>query len=387
MKLMHKFIIFLLLFISCSNSSEDIVETIEPTTSTSTTTFSPDSTSFSQTIIIPNTSTTTTTVPQSTTSPTSSQETSTPTPSESTANNSAPEIKLPEISISNCPDSNIDQDSYELLWSITAGSFDVDYVRISYWINGEYFSRVYYEKSQLNDTFPFPVAGEKIVYSQSLDFNDSDGYETLEVFFSISDESESFFEIEEKCTFYFNNTPLVSTTTTVPQSTTSTSTTTTSSTTTTVPETTTTTSSTTTTVPETTTTTSSTTTTSTTTTSSTTTTTTVPQSIINVEVTVGIGDSGQNVYFLNGSQETILNVATGNIYRFNQSDTSNSNHPLRFSESQEGSEYSSNVTSSGVPGNSGSYVEIEITSNTPNKLYLICLNHFGMGGNSEIIKN
>tara|TARA_Y100000591_G_scaffold330296_1_gene360994 strand:+ start:71 stop:1234 length:1164 start_codon:yes stop_codon:yes gene_type:complete len=387
MKLMHKFIIFLLLFISCSNSSEDIVETIEPTTSTSTTTFSPDSTSFSQTIIIPNTSTTTTTVPQSTTSPTSSQETSTPTPSESTANNSAPEIKLPEISISNCPDSNIDQDSYELLWSITAGSFDVDYVRISYWINGEYFSRVYYEKSQLNDTFPFPVAGEKIVYSQSLDFNDSDDYETLEVFFSISDESESFFEIEEKCTFYFNNTPLVSTTTTVPQSTTSTSTTTTSSTTTTVPETTTTTSSTTTTVPETTTTTSSTTTTSTTTTSSTTTTTTVPQSIINVEVTVGIGDSGQNVYFLNGSQETILNVATGNIYRFNQSDTSNSNHPLRFSESQEGSEYSSNVTSSGVPGNSGSYVEIEITSNTPNKLYLICLNHYGMGGNSEIIKN
>ena len=364
MKLMHKFIIFLLLFISCINSSEDINKTIEPTTSTSTTTFSPDSTSFSQTIIIPNTSTTTTTVPQSTTSSSTSQDTSPPPPSEST-NNSSSEIKLPEISITNCPDSNIDQDSYELLWSITAGNFDVDYVRISYWINGEYFSRVYYEKSQLNDTFPFPVADEKIVYSQSLDFNDSDGYETLEVVFSISDESESFFEIEEKCTFYFNNTPIFSTTTsttttTVPQSTTTTSTSTTSSTTTTVPETTTTTS---------------------------TTTTTVPQSIINVEVTVGIGDSGQSVYFLNGSQETILNVVSGNIYRFNQSDNSNSNHPLRFSVSQEGSEYSTNVTSSGLPGNSGSYVEIEITSNTPNKLYFICLNHFGMGGNSEIIKN
>ena len=82
-----------------------------------------------------------------------------------------------------------------------------------------------------------------------------------------------------------------------------------------------------------------------------------------------------------------MNVVSGNIYRFNQSDNSNSNHPLRFSASQEGSEYSTNVTSSGLPGNSGSYVEIEITSNTPNKLYLICLNHFGMGGNSEIIKN
>jgi len=119
----------------------------------------------------------------------------------------------------------------------------------------------------------------------------------------------------------------------------------------------------------------------------TTTTTTVPQTTIDVVVTVGLGGSGQSVYLLNGSQNTILNVVSGNKYRFDQSDSSNSNHPLRFSESQEGSEYSTNVTSSGVPGNSGSYVEIEITSNTPNKLYLICLNHFGMGGNSEIIKN
>ena len=119
----------------------------------------------------------------------------------------------------------------------------------------------------------------------------------------------------------------------------------------------------------------------------TTTTTTVPQTTIDVVVTVGSGSSGQSVYFLNGSQNTILNVVPGNKYRFDQSDNSNSNHPLRFSATQEGSEYSTNVTSSGVPGNSGSYVEIEITSNTPNKLYLICLNHFGMGGNSEIIKN
>ena len=122
-------------------------------------------------------------------------------------------------------------------------------------------------------------------------------------------------------------------------------------------------------------------------TTTTTTTTTVPQTTIDVVVTVGSGGSGQSVYLLNGSQNTILNVVLGNKYRFDQSDNSNSNHPLRFSTSQEGSEYSTNVTSSGVPGNSGSYVEIEITSNTPNKLYLICLNHFGMGGNSEIIKN
>ena len=96
-------------------------------------------------------------------------------------------------------------------------------MRISYWINGEYFSRVYYEKSELSSTFPFPVAGEKIVYTQSLDFTDSEDYETLEVYFSISDESDSFLKLR-RSVLYFNNTPLVSTTTTttIPSSTTTT---------------------------------------------------------------------------------------------------------------------------------------------------------------------
>jgi len=176
--------------------------------------------------------------------------------------------------------------------------------------------------------------------------------------------------------------PTLSTTTTVPQTTTTTTTTipqTTTTTTTTVPQTTTTT---TTTVPQTTTTT-----TTTVPQTTTTTTTTVPQTTIDVVVTVGVGGSGQSVYLLNGSQNTTLNVVSGNKYRFDQSDSSNFNHPLRFSTSSEGSQYSANVISNGTPGNSGSYVEIEITSDTPNQLYVICLNHFGMGGNLEIVKN
>ena len=215
---MYKPLIFILLFfVSCSNSSEELPESVEPINTTAST----------------ESTTTTTASTESTTTTTASTESTTTT---------VVEIKLPEISLNNCPSSIIEDDNYDLLWSITAGDFDVDYVRISYWINGEYFSRVYYEKSQLNDTFPFPVAGEKIVYTQSLDFTDSEDYETLDVYFSISDESDSFFEIEKKCTFYFNNTPLVSTTTTstttttVPETTTTTtSTTTTTTTTTTIP--------------------------------------------------------------------------------------------------------------------------------------------------------
>jgi len=58
---------------------------------------------------------------------------------------------------------------------------------------------------------------------------------------------------------------------------------------------------------------------------------------------------------------------------------------LRFSATQNGSEYSSNVITSGIAGNPGAYIEIEITSNTPNQLYIYCTNHFGMGGDTVIV--
>ena len=153
-------------------------------------------------------------------------------------------------------------------------------------------------------------------------------------------------------------TTTTTTTTTVPQTTTTTTTT--------VPQTTTTT---TTTVPQTT----------------TTTTTTVPQTTTTIGVTVANNGQGFNEYFLNGAQDSTLNVTTGNKYRFDLSDSSNSGHPLRFSATQNGSEYSSNVITSGIAGTPGAYIEIEITSNTPNQLYIYCTNHFGMGGDTVIV--
>ena len=180
------------------------------------------------------------------------------------------------------------------------------------------------------------------------------------------------------------------TTTTVPQTTTTTVLQ--NTTTTTVPQTTTTTvlqNTTTTTIPQTTTTTTTvpqTTTTTTTVPQTTTTTTTVPQTTINIGVTVANNSTG-SVYFLNGSQDATINVTTGNKYRFDLSDSSNINHPLRFSTTQNGTEYSSNITTNGVAGNPGAYIEIEITSNTPNQLYIYCTNHFGMGGNTVILNS
>ena len=127
------------------------------------------------------------------------------------------------------------------------------------------------------------------------------------------------------------------------------------------------------------------TTTSTTTTVPQTTTTTVPQTTTIIVVTVANNGQGFNEYFLNGAQDSTLNVTTGNKYRFDLSDSSNSGHPLRFSATQNGSEYSSNVMTSGTAGTTGAYIEIEITSDTPTQLYIYCENHFGMGGNTVIL--
>ena len=115
-----------------------------------------------------------------------------------------------------------------------------------------------------------------------------------------------------------------------------------------------------------------------------TTTTTVPQTTT-IGVTVANNGQGFNEYFLNGTNGLTLNVTIGNKYRFDLSDTSNAGHPLKFSETQNGSQYSSNVTTNGVAGTPGAYIEIEITSNTPNELYIYCENHFGMGGDTKIL--
>jgi hypothetical protein len=106
-------------------------------------------------------------------------------------------------------------------------------------------------------------------------------------------------------------------------------------------------------------------------------------------VTVVSTGSG-NKYFIDGVQQATLNLAENGTYKFDQSDSSNSNHPLRFSTTSDGThsggdEYTTGVTSSPIsPGNAGAYTQITVAKSAPT-LYYYCTQHSGMGGQANTV--
>jgi hypothetical protein len=104
------------------------------------------------------------------------------------------------------------------------------------------------------------------------------------------------------------------------------------------------------------------------------------------EITVVNPGSG-NVYAIDASNQATLTLYEGNTYYFDQSDSSNSGHPLRFSTTSNGthgggSEYTTGVTTSGTPGSAGAYTQIVVASGAPT-LYYYCTQHSGMGGTAN----
>ena len=100
------------------------------------------------------------------------------------------------------------------------------------------------------------------------------------------------------------------------------------------------------------------------------------------------GDGSGNMYLLDGvaGAAPILggfDATTANseyFYKFDQSDSSNSTHPLRFYlDADKTTQYTTGVTTSGTPGSSGAHTTIAINEETPRVLYYQCSSHGYMG--------
>ena len=90
-------------------------------------------------------------------------------------------------------------------------------------------------------------------------------------------------------------------------------------------------------------------------------------------------------YTLDGIESPHLELSHG-TYRFDQSDSSNSTHPLLFYyDILKARAYTTNVTTNGTPGSSGAYTQIDIGSDTPSSLSYQCSSHVRMGHKIQCI--
>ena len=108
------------------------------------------------------------------------------------------------------------------------------------------------------------------------------------------------------------------------------------------------------------------------------------------------GQGSGSAYYLDGLESPALRLSGTDssykyYYRFDQSDSSNSGHPLRFYlDAAKTTEYTTGVTNTGsspAPGSSGAYTQIAVDETTPNILYYQCSSHSLMGNHVTSIGN
>ncbi len=86
-----------------------------------------------------------------------------------------------------------------------------------------------------------------------------------------------------------------------------------------------------------------------------------------------------NVFYIDGAANPVLTLKRGFTYVFDQSDSSNSSHPIAFQDG--GSAYTAGITDTGTPGTDGSTTFV-VPTNAPSNLTYICSSHGASYGNS-----
>ena len=94
------------------------------------------------------------------------------------------------------------------------------------------------------------------------------------------------------------------------------------------------------------------------------------------------GNGSSDGYTIGGIEAPHLELIPGNTYRFDQSDSSNTGHPIAFYKKRDKTNgaYTTGVTSTGTPGNAGAYTQITISDETHSYLHYQCQSHAYMGG-------
>ena len=87
-------------------------------------------------------------------------------------------------------------------------------------------------------------------------------------------------------------------------------------------------------------------------------------------------------YFIDGKESPSLILRQNVVYRFDQSDSSNTNHRiLFFTDANRINSYQTNISEVGIAGSRGAYTEITLNSETPVEIFYQCQNHPLMGSN------
>ncbi len=100
----------------------------------------------------------------------------------------------------------------------------------------------------------------------------------------------------------------------------------------------------------------------------------------------GVGDNRS--FLFDGDEAPYIQFVPGKTYRFNQADSSNTNHRLKFYlESDRTTEYTTGVTHNGTPGSTNAYTQIVVTKQTPSVLYYQSENHDRIGNEVSIVNS
>ena len=114
------------------------------------------------------------------------------------------------------------------------------------------------------------------------------------------------------------------------------------------------------------------------------------KTVVRDEVTFTVTVAGGK-FVIDGTSQASLTLKEGVVYKFDQSDNSNTGHPLRLSITSDGShsrgtDYYRGVSYVGTPGTSGAYTELVVPF-AGLDLYYYCGQHPNMGGSAATPAN